>query len=278
MDISVIQGIQILRIAVTVWVFLFVYALFMWRSNNHKQFGLYRELDGFLKKAPVCRNWYQQMQSRLNRYGAGFHYGRRIGPVNYFLIRLVLLMTGIVVIGKLSVELGIVSGLALFFLPDVLLMYMNKKDNEKMLPEIKLIYHTMEIQIKAGVYVMDALVECYGGVSHNRLKAALLDLAGDVAVHADVYEALEDFQAKFDNAHINALCVTIYQALESGQAVELLRDLGEQVKDMEQLVLAGKKASLDRSLTFYQLGILTVLLGLTLYVCIVQMLGVAVEL
>ena len=57
-----------------------------------------------------------------------------------------------------------------------------------------------------------------------------------------------------------------------------MRDLGEQVKDMEQQVLMSKKASLDRSLTFYQLGILTVVLGLTLYICIVQMLDVAVGL
>ena len=36
------------------------------------------------------------------------------------------------------------------------------------------------------------------------------------------------------NRYIDALCITILQACESGQAVELLGDIGEQLKDMEE--------------------------------------------
>ena len=84
---------------------------------------------------------------------------------------------------------------------------------------------------------------------------------------------MEKFQGKFDNRYVDSLCITIFQALESGQAVELLRDIGEQIKDMEETVLERKKAALDRRITFCQLGVLTVVLGLALYACVSYMFG-----
>ena len=59
--------------------------------------------------------------------------------------------------------------------------------------------------------------------------------------------------------------------------MELLRDIGEQIKDMEESVLEKKKASLDRMVTFCQLGVLTIVLGLALYACMTYMFGAAVH-
>ena len=94
---------------------------------------------------------------------------------------------------------------------------------------------------------------------------------------ADVEEALEGFQAKFDNQYIDALCITILQALESGQAVDLLSDIGEQIKDMEVTIMSRKKSNLDRSITFYQLGILSAILVVVLYACVVHMMAAVVN-
>ena len=154
----------------------------------------------------------------------------------------------------------------------------NKRDNNRMLPEIKLIYHALEIQIKAGVYVTDALTECYGSVRQPRLGQALLDLAGQIVMQSDIYEALDCFQKKFDNRHVDSLCITILQACESGQAVELLGDIGEQLKDMEAAVMNSKKSSLDRSITFYQLGILVAVMIVIVYACVSYLFSAAVKL
>ena len=67
------------------------------------------------------------------------------------------------------------------------------------------------------------------------------------------------------------MCITILQACESGQAVELLGDIAEQIKDMEVLIQQKKKDQLDRSTTFYQLGVFVISMGLTLYLCISNM-------
>ena len=170
---------------------------------------------------------------------------------------------------------GLAAAIILFFMPDILLLYLDKKDNEQLLPEIKLVYHALQIQIQAGVYLAEALTECYGSVDNVRLRSALLGLAGDIALHADLYQALENFQDCFDNRYIDSLCIILLQALESGQVVELLGDIGEQIKDMEQSVLEKKKDALDRKVTFYQLGILAATLGIALYACMRHMLGAA---
>ncbi len=259
-------------------VFLLLYLLALNGQTGEKALGSYRELQGLVRKASEKMGWYRTVETKLRKFGAPFHYGIRITPVKYLVVKLTLSLLVFLVLGKSSVMVGILPAGLMYLLPDWLLMYLNKKDNEKMLPQIRLLYHTMEIQIKAGVYVLDALSESYGGVTDKRLKSALLDLTGDIVMRADIYSALDRFQSKFENGHIDSLCVTVLQALESGQAVELLKDLGEQIKDVEQVLLERKKASLDRSLTFYQLGLLTIVLGIAIYVCVVQMLGMAVNL
>lgn len=235
----------------------------------------WREISGLLRKREREGVWYQRSFQWLIRNGAGFHYGGWIEPGRFLTLRMVLALVGMVAVSPVSVEAGIAAGAGLFFLPAGLLLYLNSRDNERLLPELKLVYHALEIQIRAGVYVTDALAECYGSVREPRLRSALLDLAGDIVMKADIFDALERFQGKFDNRYVDSLCITLLQALESGQALELLGDIGEQIKDMEQTVLERRKAALDRSITFYQLGVLAVVLGLALYACVTYMFGAA---
>lgn len=92
---------------------------------------------------------------------------------------------------------------------------------------------------------------------------------------SDVDSALEKLQGKFDNRYIDTLCITILQALESGQAVDVLNDIAEQIKDMEAALLDKKKTNMDRSITFYQLGILTAILIVVIYTCVTHMFAAA---
>lgn len=235
----------------------------------------YRELKGFLKEKGEAGSWYQSYKRWLIRNGAAFHYGMWVEPVRFSVLCLLLGLTGL--------SVGMLGGgwcgagffLGLLLLPVILLLYLNRRDNERMLPELKLVYHALEIQTRAGVYITDALAECYGSVQEKRLRKALLELAGDIVMKADTGASLEKLQGKFDNRYIDSLCIIILQALESGQAVELLRDIGEQIKDMEEAVMEQKKAALDRKITFCQLGVLTVVLGIALYACVMYMFSAA---
>ena len=266
----VIRGMEVL-ISLIMLIGLFL----LCRDNRTpgKLLTAYHEFAAFLREKEHASSWYQKRTKWLQRNGACFHYGTRVEPLRFLVLELSLGLTGIVVGNKIHIIVGLAAFGGMFFLPSGLLVMLNKRDNERMLPEIKLVYHALEIQTRAGVYVTDALAECYGSVTERRLKSALLELAGDIVLQADIVASLDKFQGKFDNPYIDSLCLTILQALESGQAVELLRDIGEQIKDMEQVVLERRKAGLDRGVTFCQLGVLAVLLGVALYACVSSMFG-----
>lgn len=215
--------------------------------------------------------WYDRWRLWLRKNGAVYHYGEWIGPLNFWLIRFGLSTAGLTALSTVSLGYGIALAAVLYYLPVLLTLYLNKQDNQKMLSELKHVYHSLEIQTRAGVYVTDALAEVYGSVREARLKQALLDLAGDIVMRADLGEALGRFEEKFDNRYIDSLCMILLQAAESGQSVDLLGDLSEQIKDMEAAVMTRKKEALDRSVTFYQLGILAAVMGIVIYACVTQM-------
>lgn len=214
---------------------------------------------------------YRRLERYLYANGAAYHYGKWVNPVSYCGLCVVLMMLLMAIGLTWGMVAGLICAVAGFLLPSILLEYMNKRDNERMLSELNLIYGALSIQIRAGVYVTDALAECYGSVKQVRLREALQNLSGDIVMKADLDSALERFQGQFNNRYIDSLCITILQATESGQAVELLGDIAEQIKDMELILQQKKKEKLNRSVTFYQLGIFALILVLVLYACVVHL-------
>lgn len=237
----------------------------------------YGELQQFFREKRRGLLDYQKLEEYLKRNGADFHFGKWINPVSFTAVRLLLGGTGIFLGAIVGYVQGFALAFLLFWLPDGMLLWMNSRDNERMLPEIKLVYHAISMQIRAGVYVTDALAECYGSVKDVRLRTALLSLSGEIALKADVEDALERFQTRFDNRYVDSLCITMLQAMESGQAVDLLSDIAEQIKDMETALMNKKKNGLDRNITFYQLGILSAVLIVVLYACVTQMFAAAMS-
>lgn len=273
---QILLGLEILPIVVAV----LIWGLLIGLSYQHPPRLVLKaceEFAGLLREKNRNSGWYRRTEMWLKKNGADFHYGKWMSPTAYLALKIVLAFLGMLVLSGLSPGYGFFLGVILFFLPGWMLSYLNRRDNLQLLPEIKLVYHSLEIQIRAGVYVMDAMAECYASVQEGRLRHALLELAGDIVMKADIYEALECFHGKFDNRYIDSLCITILQALESGQAVELLGDISEQIKDMEAVVLERKKGALDRSITFYQLGVLAAVMGVVIYACITHMYTAAVK-
>lgn len=275
-ETEILQCLGVLPVVMGILVFALLLLLSVQRPPQ-VVLHAYEEFAGFLREKNQNSEWYKRTAVWLEKNGAAFHYGKWINPTGYLAVRIVLALLGLLVLSGISLGYGVLAAVFLFFLPGWMLTYLNQQDNVRLLSEMKLVYHALELQIRAGVYVTDALAECYGSVRERRIRQALLDLAGDIVMKSDIYEALERFQQKFENRYIDALCITILQALESGQAVELLGDIAEQIKDMEETVLTRKKGSLDRSITFYQLGVLAAVLGVVLYACVTHMYAAAIR-
>ena len=264
-----------MRVAIAVCIFVGILLLqYRWNPAG-------RVLDAYDNICMMLKNhsgplWsYDRWAAFLRMNGAEYHLGKWVNPFSFFLLSggtgLLGCFLGSYVDGALAVLLG-VGGL---FLPGLYIEYANGRDNREMIAELDLIYCALGIQIRAGVYVTDALAECYGRVSQRRLRQGLKILSGDIVMKADLDEALERFQSYFNNRYIDTLCITILQAMESGQAVELLGDISEQIKEMELLLQSRRKEQLDRSVTFYQLGIFALILVLTLYACVTHLLSAA---
>jgi Flp pilus assembly protein TadB len=237
-------------------------------SSPKVVFKAYEGVVSGLRNSEKMIFHYDHIHTYLEKKGASFHFGAWVDPIRYLALRIVLLIVGFFVGNLFGVWYSMAAEILFFFLPAAFLTYLNAKDNERLLPELKLVYHALAMQIKAGVYVSDALTECYGSVQEDRLRQALLDLSAELVMKSDFGEALEKLQSKFDNRYIDSLCITLFQAQESGQAVELLSDIAEQIKDMEVTLLTKKKGALDRNVTFYQLGIFAVVIGVVLYACV----------
>ncbi|MBR4083512.1 MAG: type II secretion system F family protein [Lachnospiraceae bacterium] len=214
---------------------------------------------------------YERWENYLRIHGASYYYGAWMNPVTYMALCIIIGLLGLTTGCSSGLLIGLLCAIVGAFLPGILLQYLDKKDNERMLVELDLVYSALSIQIRAGVYITDALAECYGSVTHERLRDALQNLSGDIVMKADLDQALEKFQGYFRNRYIDSLCITILQATESGQAVELLGDIAEQIKDMEITLQHKKKEQLNRSATFYQLGIFALILVLVLYACVSHM-------
>lgn len=235
------------------------------------------EFTGMVKERKRYRLTYDRLGDFLRRNGASFHYGAWIDPLRYMGLRIAAGGAGLLVGSRFQIFYGVLLMTVFYQLPGLLLRYLNRQDNEKLLPELKLVYQALSIQIRAGVYVTDALAECYGSVQEKRLRLALLELSGDIVMKSDLYDALERLQGKFDNRYVDSLCIILLQALESGQAVELLADISEQIKDMEVTVWNRRKGALDRSVTFYQLGMLAAVLAVVMYACVIRLFTAAIS-
>lgn len=271
MEAGVIQGILSgIRILLSLLVLVLLVGMALGAIQKNVVLRTYENICMQAKKQKGVFH-YERLEKYLCANGAAYHYGSWVNPVSYFALCLVAALLLLAIGLGWGLVTGLACGVAGFFLPGILLEYMNKRDNEKMLTELNLIYSALSIQIRAGVYVTDALAECYGSVKQVRLRQALQNLSGDIVMKADLDQALERFQGQFNNRYIDSLCITILQATESGQAVELLGDIAEQIKDMELLLQQKKKEKLNRSVTFYQLGIFALILVLVLYACVVHL-------
>lgn len=170
------------------------------------------EFTGMIRESKGYTGWAEKTERKLIRNGAKYHFGKTITPMKYLTGRIVLAFLGAISLLKIGCGYAVLAATVLYFLPELLLIYMNERDNRNMLTEIKLIYQALEVQIRAGIYVADALTECCQSVKGRRLQQALIELAGDLVMQSDLMTALSAFQGKFDNRQIDALCITLIQA------------------------------------------------------------------
>ena len=238
-----------------------------WKESVSKVSDAGNDFAGrILKKSKLNYLKYDSIQKFLSTKGATYMFGEAANPVNYMLIKiLMLLLLFMVGMSLEGILVGALLGLTGFFLPDMLLTVSNSSDNDAMLEDIKCVYDTLRIQTKAGVFLTASLSECYLAVRNRRLKSALLELTNDISTRREIDDALERFNEKFDCGQIDIFCIVIRQSMESGRSVKVLEDLSLQMNDLQRAINMKEKEALDRKVQIIELLIFMGLLAVTVY-------------
>lgn len=223
------------------------------------------KLSRAVKGIPAGASFYVKTEAFLKANGIAYMTQGRCDPVLYLLFRL---LTGGVV-GVLFCQImngwlfvpGCITG---YFLVRMIVRLSNQRDNRAMMEDIKTLYDTLRIQSKAGVFLTPALAECYLMVKNRRLKQALLELTNQITAQKDVEEAVEGFRSKFDNGFLEDFCLVVRQSLSSGQTVQMLNDMGEQLAGLQHAITLKEEEALKRKLMLlqvaYYIGMLSILL------------------
>ena len=174
------------------------------------------------------------------------------------------------IIGKILCAIGLL--IAGFFLPDGFIRLSNKSDNDAMANDILSIYTILKIHARAGVYVTDSLIECQRTVTNGRLKQALNEMNNNIlSSRITMDEAIMQFNARFRNDAIDNLAIILLQSSKSGQSINLLDDLSAQIVNGNKARSEMKKAKLKRKLSIQQTLFFSIVVGMVLYLVIIEM-------
>lgn len=217
----------------------------------------------------------------LRQMGVSYMLGRDISVYFFYSIKFVSsILLAIVVISlfrgagfmSVCVVLTVTLGIG-YIIPDLILIMSNESDNSIMLNDIRLIYDTLKIQSKSGVYITDILSECQLLVQMPRLKKALMELTNEIYTKHNLSSGLKIFNSKFKNIYIDMLVMTIEQSVQSGQSVQMFQDIAQQIHDVEQALYEKEKRRAENKMLIYQLAVYFAILLIVVYAMFSQLIS-----
>lgn len=180
---------------------------------------------------------YEEKKIYLSKMGVNYLMKRNVLPEEYLLFRLSLSVCfGLFGVVMFTWIIGILCGILGFYLPEVILKKSNEKNNTKMLKDVKIIYDTIQIKTQGGMFLTDAISECYRNVGNRRLKRALYEMSGKMIMNPDLEAIIDEFNMKFKDKYIDNLCIILKQALDSGKTIEILESVQDQMTDMQDVL------------------------------------------
>ena len=188
-----------------------------------------------------------------------------MGPEKFLVLMIVSALVCAVIGLGINIFLSPVLFIAGFFIPVILIVMSNRADNDAMMSDIESMYDIIRIQARAGVFIQDSLMDCYMLCINRRLKAALLELCNRTSTQCTIKEAVDEFNSKFTNMHIDILCIILNQAQTSGKTVQILADMSEQIRQVRHTHAMKEKGKLERKIEILELLIFIGVLAIGIY-------------
>lgn len=190
---------------------------------------------------PEKKQLYEITEEKLSSRGIKFRMGANFSPFDYMVLRILFALLfgflGMLIEPILILPLAVAG----YYVVAWYFKHEDKYDNGEMLEDIGNMYGIVAIQLKNSVYLADVIYECALAVKYKRLKQALLELNMEYKQFADIRAAADSFRRKFNNEHIDMFAKTIEQAENSGDAVELFRDMESQISGINEALNMRKE-------------------------------------
>lgn len=217
---------------------------------------------------------YNSRKEELDRLGVTYYSKGKITPLVVMIYKMavpfIAVLFAVTVNGVrrgLFVPVLAVAVAVLYAAPKQLAKQRNKKDNEKMLGSIIDIYDIILLQLNSGEYITQVIIDAYRVATNRRLKAALIELTGDIMLSNDLIVSMEIFGSKFDNSNIANLVALVKQMAETGATADMLSDINRRLFNLQKNYNAYRKErvnTLGYSCAFAMFVVIVSIMG---YLC-----------
>lgn len=220
---------------------------------------------------------YQKLQKWLKSIGAEYSVKGFGDPFSFVVINLLLFVGTVLLFGLMGKFLAGCGVAALLIITEILvLIALDQKANREMLNDISFLYDATAIQLSSNIYVAQAVANCLVYIRNKRLKQALTELVGNLALGGDVRAATADFSEKFNNEYLSTFCNAVVQiAAQTGEAGKLIEDMSKQLAVMKETNFTSRKKATENKLQLCIIGIFIMFTVLIFVLCIVSMTGSA---
>lgn len=215
------------------------------------------------------KHLYETTEDTLYSRGIKFRMGSNFSPFDYLVLRLLVgLAVGLfcmILLHPFMILPGTIGG---FFLVNLYFRETDISDNGKMMDDIANMYGIVALQLKNSIYLADVIYECAMNVKYRRLKQALLELNLEMKQFSDVKTAADSFRRKFNNEHIDMFAKTIEQAEAAGDAVDLFKDVENQIKGINEALVMRQERKIRNTADVFMF---LVFIGALLFLVFIMM-------
>ncbi len=231
--------------------------------------GIMSRLKSSTKKSMFA---YDYCSEQLDSLGVTYYSKGRFTPLMYVVYKI-----GCVIIGALmSLAVGapaLVIMLAAYFLPDFMCKKRNNRDNRDMLASLMDVYDVILLQVNSGEYITRVLVDAYMVARHPRLKAALVELTGDIVSTNDLKTSIGIFGRKFKNDNINNLVMLVTQLADTGITAAMMNDIKNYLAVLQDSYNENKQDKIERVCLMCAIAVFVCIMGFILLASVINMFG-----
>lgn len=274
------EGVSLAIIIVRILVLVLAFSLFYLFLRNQELLKSYNDrfnqslddISSSMKGQKLKRLNYSYIEKMLLSNGIKFKF-KKINPLKYILINISISLAIAWFISFIDIWAALVGMIVGYYLFDLYIWYSNSSDNKEMMSDIKIVFTTLKLQTKAGLFITTALTEAFTLVKNPRLKQAILELSGDIINDKSINTSLERFNSKFNNNYIDSLVVVIKQSTESGKAAQSFKDIEMQLDEIQSSINLEEKRKIELQVLFVNIILYGAIIATIMYGTILSVLG-----